>query len=162
VVPIAGKKICHFQNRPPSAVSGQKRCLPSNFLNQVKSKIMLVIGRITKDAVVKQLKNEKQVVEFSVAVNDYFKPKNGEVKKFTFFLRCSYWSGTGIAQRLKKGALVELNGRLFLHAFTVAQGEPKALLNCHVNKLRIHHIANPENPDCAQNEEDIPSSDLPF
>ena len=45
---------------------------------------MELVGRITKDAVVNQLKDERKVVNFSMAVNDYFKPKdNAEGVKIT-------------------------------------------------------------------------------
>jgi len=36
---------------------------------------MEIVGRVTQNAVVKQLKDERQVVNFTVAINDYFKPK---------------------------------------------------------------------------------------
>ncbi len=39
---------------------------------------MELVGRIIKDAVVNQLKDERNVVNFSIAVNDYYKPKNSE------------------------------------------------------------------------------------
>ncbi len=39
---------------------------------------MTIVGRITKDAVVNQLKDEREVVNFSLALNDFYKPKNGE------------------------------------------------------------------------------------
>ncbi|HLY70968.1 MAG TPA: single-stranded DNA-binding protein [Puia sp.] len=126
---------------------------------------MLIIGRITKDAVVKQLKDEKQVVEFSVAVNDYYKPKNGEGKQFTLFVNCAYWFGTGIAERLKKGTLVELNARAYLNAYNDMKGEAKASLNCHVNKIQIHGSAKQHEKaevNYAANETNEPVDDLPF
>ena len=36
---------------------------------------MVLIGRITKDAVIKKLKDDREVVNFSIAINDYYKPK---------------------------------------------------------------------------------------
>jgi single-strand DNA-binding protein len=36
---------------------------------------MVLIGRITKDATVKKLKDEWEVVNFSIAINDFYKPK---------------------------------------------------------------------------------------
>lgn len=33
---------------------------------------MVLIGRLTKDAVVAQLKDEREVVNFTLAVNDYY------------------------------------------------------------------------------------------
>lgn len=100
---------------------------------------MLIIGRVTENAVVKQLKDERQVVTFSFAVNDWYKPKDSEqgVKVTTFF-NCSYWRSTRIAERLKKGALVELFGRVSVNAYTNRQGESKGTLNFHVNNIKIH------------------------
>ena len=124
---------------------------------------MVIIGRITKDALVKQLKDEKQVVEFTVAVNDYYKPKNGEGKQFTLFVHCTYWFGTAIAERLKKGTLVELNGRAYLNAYNDRQGEAKASLNCHVNKIQIHSsVKQAEKAEAITANSTAPVDDLPF
>jgi single-strand DNA-binding protein len=135
------------------------------FFSPLKRTVMLIIGRITKDAVVKQLKDQKQVVEFSVAVNDYYKPKNGEGRQFTLFVNCAYWSGTAIAERLKKGTLVELNGRTYLNAYHDIKGEPRASLNCHVNKIQIHSslkLAEQAEITIASNHPKEPFGDLPF
>lgn len=100
---------------------------------------MLVIGRITKDAVVNTLKDERQVVNFSIAVNDYYKPKGATgATKFTTYINCSYWISSKIAERLKKGTLVELSGRLFVTAYSDLDGNAKASLNCHANSIKIH------------------------
>jgi single-strand DNA-binding protein len=106
--------------------------------SQLKHTIMELVGRITKDAVVNQLKNEKQVVNFSIAVNDYYKPKNSEGVNLTTYVNCSYWISTKIAERLTKAALVEISGRIYVNAYRGADGEPKASLNCHVNGIKIH------------------------
>ena len=102
---------------------------------------MLVIGRITKDAVVKQLKDERRVVEFSIAVNDWYKPKGSEagVKVSTFF-NCSYWLNPRIAERLKKGTLVELSGRAGVNVYNDMKGEAKGSLIFHVNNIKIHQM----------------------
>jgi len=56
---------------------------------------MELVGRITKDAVVRQLKDEKKVVNFSIAVNDYYKQKgSAEGQKLTTYVNCSYWIST--------------------------------------------------------------------
>ena len=99
---------------------------------------MLIIGRITKNAVVNQLKDQRQVVNFSVAVNDYYKPKDCEGVKLTTYFNCSYWISSKIAERLTKGSLVELFGRVTANAYTDLKGEAKASLNFHVNNIKIH------------------------
>ena len=106
---------------------------------------MLVIGRITKDAVVNKLKDERQVVNFSIALNDYYKPKGAaEVMKFTTYINCSYWIISKIAERLKKGTLIELSGRLFVNPFLDTSGNPKASIHCHANSIKVYSTANKE------------------
>jgi single-strand DNA-binding protein len=87
---------------------------------------MLVIRGITKDATINTLKDDRMVVNFSIAVNDYYKPKGAsEPKKFTTYINCSYWISARIAERLKKGTLVDLSGRIFVSAYTDMKATPK-------------------------------------
>ena len=99
---------------------------------------MTIVGRLTKNAVVNQLKDEREVVNFSIAVNDYFKPKNGEGVKVATYYNCSYWITSKVAENLKKGTLVEVTGRIYVSAYAGADGTAKASLNCHVNNIKIH------------------------
>ncbi len=99
---------------------------------------MTIVGRITRDAVVSQLKDEREVVNFSIAVNDYYKPKNGEGVKQTTYFNCSYWISSRMAANLKKGTLVEVTGRIYVTAYSGADGTAKSSLNCHVNNIKIH------------------------
>jgi single-strand DNA-binding protein len=100
---------------------------------------MLLIGRITADAVVNVLKDERQVVNFSIAINDYYRPKGAEeAKKFTTYVNCSYWISSKIAERLRKGTVVEINGRIFVDAYTGMNGHAKASLKCHANSIKVH------------------------
>jgi len=74
---------------------------------------MEIIGRLTAEAKVNTLKNEQKVVNFSVAVNDYYKAKGAEQPvKLTNYFNCAYWMNPSIAQHLTKGILVELYGRI--------------------------------------------------
>ena len=126
---------------------------------------MLVIGRITKDAVVKQLKDERQVIEFSIAVNDWYKPKGSEagVKVATFF-NCSYWLNPRMAERLKKGTLVELSGRAGVNVYNDMKGEAKGSLSFHVNNIKVHQTAKSETTSVVPAAEPVsePVEDLPF
>lgn len=74
-----------------------------------KSKIMNIIGRPTKDAAVHTATNSKQVVNFSVAVNDSYKTKEGERVVQTAYFDCSYWRTPNVTKMLTKGLLVELS-----------------------------------------------------
>lgn len=127
---------------------------------------MLVIGRITKDAVVKQLKDEKKVVEFSIAVNDWYKPKgNPQGVKVSTFFNCSYWINYNVAERLKKGTLVELFGRAGVNVYNDMKGDAKGSLTFHVNNLKIHQSIKTDsasNTAAAPESISEPVEDLPF
>lgn len=100
---------------------------------------MVLIGRLTGNAVVKTLKDERKVVTFGVAHNDYFKPKgSSEGVKVTTFFDCSYWVNPQIQKILTKGSLVELSGRITPNTFKNRLGEAQATLNFHVNSIQIH------------------------
>lgn len=100
---------------------------------------MEIIGRVTKDATVTKLKDERQVVNFSIAMNDYYKPKaNQEAVNVTIYVNCAYWINPKIAAQLTKGKLVELYGRIGINAYNNQQGEPKAALTFHVNNIKLH------------------------
>jgi single-strand DNA-binding protein len=99
---------------------------------------MTIIGRITKDAVVNTLDDERKVVNFSIAVNDNYKPKGGEAVKLTTYFNCAYWISDKIADKLRKSTLVEVTGRLFVKPYIGADGNAKASLNCHVGSIKIH------------------------
>jgi len=125
---------------------------------------MLVIGRITKDAVVKQLKDERQLVEFSIAVNDSYKSKgSGSGVKVSTFFNCSYWLNLRIAERLKKGSLVELFGRAGVSVYNDMKGEAKGSLSFHVNNIKIHQTAKAGTTvGKAADSISEPVDDLPF
>lgn len=99
---------------------------------------MTIIGRVTRDAEVRNLSNNKSVVSFSVAVNQDYKAKNGQRVTQTEFFDCAYWFSTGVAQYLTKGSLVELAGRVSARAWMGNDGEPKAGLNFNTTDIKLH------------------------
>lgn len=99
---------------------------------------MDITGRVTADAVVRTLSDERKVVNFTVAVNDSYKARNGERVTQTEFFDCSYWIGAGIAQYLTKGSIVELSGRVSARAWIDGEGQAKAGLNFHTSKISLH------------------------
>ena len=99
---------------------------------------MTIIGRVTRDAEVRNLSNNKSVVSFSIAVNHDYKDKNGTKVTQTEFFDCAYWFSTGVAQYLTKGSLVELAGRVSARAWMGNDGEPKAGLNFNTTDIKLH------------------------
>ncbi|WP_119790758.1 single-stranded DNA-binding protein [Flavobacterium anhuiense] len=99
---------------------------------------MNITGRVTRDAEVRTLSNSKQVVNFSVAVNESYRNKKGEKVEQTTFFECAYWISAKVAGILTKGALVELAGRVSARAWTGNDGEPRAGLNFTTSQITLH------------------------
>ena len=99
---------------------------------------MNIIGRLTRDAEVRNLPNEKQVVNFSIATNDNYRNKQGERIEHTTYFECGYWISPKVADFLTKGTLVELSGRAYTSAWIGKDGEPHAGLNFHTSQIKVH------------------------
>ncbi|MFC4163872.1 single-stranded DNA-binding protein [Epilithonimonas zeae] len=99
---------------------------------------MNIVGRITKNAEITVLKNQKKVVNFSVAINDSYKNKHGEKVEQTTYYNCAYWISPNVAKSLTKGTLVELTGRVSSNAWIGKDGELKSGLNFHTSNIRFH------------------------
>ena len=128
---------------------------------------MEITGRLTVDAKVSTLKDERQIVNFTIAVNDYYKPTgSNESKNIATYVQCAYWRNSNIAKHLTKGALVELSGRVGVNAYIHMDGTARASLTFHVNSIKIHSkgksqsIENTSSIEVSSITE--PLEDLPF
>ena len=130
---------------------------------------MEITGRVTADASVQKVNNDKQVVNFSIAINDNYKPKDSnKTKEVTTYINCSYWLNTKTAQWLKKGTLVQLFGRIGINVYNNSEGVAMGSITFHTNNIKIlvfaKKLQTPEtasNPKAQQNQKDEPD-DLPF
>src|SRR5690606_37630387 len=114
--------------------------------------------------------NNKQVVNFSVAINDSYTTKQGESIEQATFYNCSYWINTNIAEFLTKVTLVELLGRISSSAWVGKDEEIHSGLNFHTSKIKLYGggkkndnpmgntVSTAENKTFADETED----DLPF
>lgn len=129
---------------------------------------MEITGRITKDATVSKVNGNKEVVNFSIAVNDSYKPKDStEIKKMVTYIECSYWLSAKSAQWLKKGALVELFGRIGQNVYIGNDGEAKGSITFHTSHIKILAFAKENNDKAkeitpARNKSKKETDDLPF
>lgn len=130
---------------------------------------MEMTARVTGDAKISTLKNDRQVVDFSVVINDSYKAKGStEITKRVTYVQCDYWVNPNIAQYLTKGTLVELQGRIGVNAYKSNDGEAKATLTFHVNTIKLH--GNSKQPTTEVHkvvsmvaaEVKEPGDDLPF
>ena len=99
---------------------------------------MNIIGRLIRDAEVRNLPNEKKVVNFSIATNDSYRSKQGERIEQTTYFECAYWISPKVADFLTKGTLVELSGRAYTSAWIGKDGEAHAGLNFHTSQIKVH------------------------
>ena len=99
---------------------------------------MNITGRLTRNAEVRTTSQDKQVVNFSIAINDNYRNTQGERIEQTTYFDCSYWITPNVAKLLTKGTLVELSGRVSTRAWTGNDGEPRAGLNFHTSQIKLH------------------------
>ena len=131
---------------------------------------MEITGRVTADAVVHKVSNFKQVVNFSIAINDNYKPKDStELKAVVTYINCSYWLNAKTAEWIKKGALVQLYGRIGLNVYSNHEGKPIGSLTFHTNNIKILAFAkkteqteNGVMSSIAQGKKSEAADDLPF
>lgn len=128
---------------------------------------MEITGRIVKDASVFKVKENREVVNFSIAISDSYKPKGStEVKKIVTYIDCSYWRSAGLVQWLKKGTLVQLFGRIGLNVYIGNDARAHGSLTFHTSDIKILVFAQGETAKAIhapkqQKESDNPD-DLPF
>ncbi|GGA88013.1 hypothetical protein GCM10008015_30730 [Flavobacterium palustre] len=132
---------------------------------------MEITGRLTADATVHKVGENKEVVNFSIAINDSYKPKgSSEVKEVVTYINCSYWLNSKTAQWLKKGALVQLFGRIGLNVYSSSDGRALGSLTFHTNNLKIIVFAKRTEQSQSsgttiptkQGMKEEPTDDLPF
>ncbi|MBZ4033784.1 single-stranded DNA-binding protein [Flavobacterium sp. 17A] len=128
---------------------------------------MEITGRIVKDASVFKVKENREVVNFSIAVNDSYKPKGStEVKKIVTYIDCSYWLSSGLVQWLKKGTLVQLFGRIGLNVYIGNDARAHGALTFHTSDIKILVFAQADNTKAAaaakQDKTADEPDDLPF
>jgi single-strand DNA-binding protein len=128
---------------------------------------MEITGRVVANSVVQKVGNNKQVVNFSIAINDNYKPKGStEVKEVVTYINCSYWLNAKTADWLKKGALVQLSGRIGMNVYSNSEGKAIGSLTFHTNNIKILAFAKKAESSTTnsvvQNKKSEIADDLPF
>ena len=132
---------------------------------------LTLVGRIGKDAEVKDLQSGTKVINFSVAHSE----KKGENQE-TIWFDCAKWvndgQSTAVAQYIKKGGLIYIEGKVSARAYTANDGSSKASLSVTVSHIELlgggaessGQAQQPETPK-VNSSADLPNDDnseLPF
>lgn len=121
-----------------------------------------VLGHLGKDAIVNNA-NGKTVINFSVAHTEKYKDKSGEDKSKTTWVDCSYWSEkTNIANYLKKGTQVYVEGTPDVRTYTTKEGVTNSSLFLRVSFVLLLSSSKQENNSNNANELTEPLNNLPF
>lgn len=92
-------------------------------------------GRITSNAKVNSISGNREVVNFTVVVNDTYKTKSGEREQLSTFIECAYWRNSTVAKYLTKGQLVTVAGFIRPGAYLNKKGEPVGTIKCTVSEI---------------------------
>jgi len=88
---------------------------------------VLLIGRLTADPVLRFTPQGTSVANFTVAVDTVYQTPAGERKNLTDFIDVVVWrkQAVNVANYLKKGRLVFVEGRLTVRSFETADGQKR-------------------------------------
>jgi len=129
--------------------------------SQLKKTVMIklqVIGNLGADCITKEI-NGKNVINFNVAHSEKFKDSMGNLKERTTWVNCAYWTDrTAVAQYLKKGKTVYVEGYPEAEAYTNKEGQPAATLRLRVFNLQLLGGANEGQSDHDQTPSSSSSS----
>ena len=96
----------------------------------------IITGRLTADAVAREVSEGTKVVGFTIAVNHSY--MSGEHRReIARFFECSYWRNAGIVEFLKKGDVVQVFGHVGCRAYVTKDAEAAAALTFRVSEIKL-------------------------
>lgn len=94
------------------------------------------IGNLGKDCTTNQV-NGKTVINFSVAHTEKYKDRDGNQQERTTWVECAYWSDSRIADYLKKGTQVYVEGQPEVRTYPKNDGSTGASLSLKVFTVQL-------------------------
>ncbi len=98
-------------------------------------------GNIGRDAELRTLDSGTTAISFNVAVTEKYKDRSGQQVENTTWVNCTKWvqpgGSTKIADYLKKGTKVLVEGKPSARAYTANTGEAKASLELRVDNIEL-------------------------
>ena len=137
---------------------------------------VILVGRSGVDAALKFTQAGKPVANFSLAVNESFKSRDGERKDHVEWFNCVCWGKLGeiVGQYVTKGKQVFLEGRLQSRKYDDREGNPREVIEVVVTQLRLLNgnrnssgepreaVPAQPGPEKGQEQESALDSEIPF
>jgi single-strand DNA-binding protein len=105
----------------------------------------ILTGNIGNDAEVTSFDNGSKVVTFSVAHSKKWTDKAGVKQEKTTWIRCNMWKQENLAQYLKKGVRVMVEGEIEARAYTNKEGQTVTSLELNVFAIEMQSFAEKSN-----------------
>ncbi len=136
---------------------------------------VLLIGRLIKDPVIRYLPSGTAVTEFAIAYNRRYKVNEEWKEESHFFDIKAYGKlAEGLVERLSKGYMVVVEGRLAQERWTSKEGEQRSRVRIVAENVRIvnkprteadqvfEEIVNEEEVSVEDIENDLKKLESPF
>lgn len=115
-----------------------------------------LIGNLGKDCLVNNV-NGKNVINFTVAHTEKYKDSQGNQQEKTIWVDCAYWTDrTAVAEYLKKGQQVYVEGQPEARPFQRNDGSPGASLSMRVKSVQLLGKREAEPAGINEDKDDLP------
>lgn len=108
----------------------------------------MIIGNLAQDAIVTNVSKTRSVCNFTVAVNERYKDRDGNSCDKVEYFECAYWREAEnihkVADLLKKGVKIHVSGDPSSRAF-MKNGIPQSANKIEVSRIEILTPINKSN-----------------
>jgi single-strand DNA-binding protein len=116
---------------------------------------LLLLGHLGGDSVVNNV-NGRNVINFQCCHSEKYKDAQGTEVNKSVWVSCAYWTDkTNIAQYLKKGTRVYVEGQPDVKLYKNSNGENKANITCRVISIQLLGTNQKENTVTLQSNQPI-------
>jgi single-strand DNA-binding protein len=139
---------------------------------------LIIAGRLGRDAELRSLSGDNQVIRFSIPITR----RGRDDKEETLWVECNYFRGandsTEVLKYLRKGAIVLVEGTPWIRQYVKNDNTPGVAFECRVNNIKIiayapraeespaaaepSSAAMPDDPVSIPPDTGEPADDLPF
>ena len=105
--------------------------------NQINK--VTLCGYVGAEVEVVELHNKQKLAKVNLAVNEYYTNSQGTETKKTFWFMLNFWNelATQAANEIKKGNLIQIEGRLQTAAYETKTGEKRYVTNIVVQNMEV-------------------------